>query len=98
MFEHLRAGKVYDIEEKLRSIYDFDHLLMLNSINPMFDNVEFKEFMNETEDLFLMDLDRQTNINLVDQRFEEAGDVNVVFGNRNNLMYIQQYHEVYKRQ
>lgn len=32
----------------------------------MFDNVEFKEFMNETEDLFLMDLDRQTNINLVD--------------------------------
>jgi len=26
IFEHLRAGKVYEIESKLRGINDFDHL------------------------------------------------------------------------
>ena len=89
MFEHLRAGKIYDIESKLRAINDFDHLQILNSINPLFDNIEFKEFMDETDDLFLMDLDRQDNITVVDANYEEAENVNVVFGNRNNLMLIQ---------
>ena len=60
----------------------------MNSINPLFDNIEFKEFMNETEDLFLMDLERQENITNVDSTFEEADNQNVIFGNRNNLMLI----------
>jgi hypothetical protein len=44
--------------------------------------------MNETEDLFLMDLERQENITNVDSTFEEADNQNVIFGNRNNLMLI----------
>jgi hypothetical protein len=35
---------------------------MLNMTNPMFDNVEFKESLNNTDDLFLSDLDRQANV------------------------------------
>jgi hypothetical protein len=88
IFEHLRSGKVYDIESKLRAINDFDHLQILSSINPLFDNIEFKEFMDETEDLFLMDMDRQENITCVDTTYEEAGNHNLAFGNRNNLMLI----------
>jgi len=71
---------------------------MLNSINPLFDNIEFKEFMDDTGDLFLTDLERQDNITQVDSTYEESNGNNLVYGNRNNLMFIQQYHEVYKRQ
>ena len=71
---------------------------MLNSINPLFDNIEFKEFLDRTEDLFLMDQERQDNIGFVDASYEQVENQNVVFGNRNSLMFIQQYHEVYKRQ
>ena len=70
---------------------------MLNSINPLFDNIEFKEYMDDTEDLFVTDLERQDNIAYVDSTFEESGGDNLAFGNRNNLMFIQQYHEVYKK-
>ena len=71
---------------------------MLNSINPLFDNIEFKEFMDDTGDLFLTDLDRQDNITLVDSTYEECNGTNLVYGNRNNLMFVHQYHDVYKRQ
>ncbi len=43
---------------------------MLNNVNPLFDNIEFKEFIDLTEDLFLMDLERQDNIALVDASYE----------------------------
>lgn len=71
---------------------------MLNSINSVFDNIEFKEFMDDTGDLFLTDLERQDNITLMDSTYDECNGTNIAFGNRNNLMFIQQYHEVYKRQ
>ena len=34
-------------------------MLMLNSSNPIFDNIEFKEEMKNTEELFLQDYERQ---------------------------------------
>ena len=71
---------------------------MLNSINPLFDNIEFKEFMDDTGDLFLTDLERQDNITQVDSTYEESNGNNLVYGTRNNLLFIHQYHEVYKRQ
>ena len=70
---------------------------MLNSINPMFDNIEFKELINDCEDLFDSNLDREFNMQHLDSTFVECEN-NVAFGNRNNLMLIQNYHEIYKKQ
>ena len=84
----MRAGEVYLLQEKLRENNDFDHLQMLNSVTPVFDNIEFREFMDKTEDLFLTDLERQEYIHYVDSKFDADNDVNVIFGNRNNLMII----------
>lgn len=59
ILEHLRAGQLYKIQEQLNTAGCFDHMLMLNSSNPIFDNIEFKEEMKNTEDLFLQDYERQ---------------------------------------
>lgn len=71
---------------------------MLNSTIPLFDNVEFKEEIEDSGDLFLTDLERQENIFKVDKTLSETDSYgeNVSFGNRNYLMFIQQYHEEYK--
>lgn len=78
----------------------FEHALMLNNTNPLFDNVEFREETEDTEDLFLADFERQENIMFVDKTLSETDPNlggNATFGNRNYLMFIQNYHEVYKK-
>jgi len=69
---------------------------MLNSTNPIFDNIEFKEQIDDTDELFQMDLERQQSIATSSLTFAETDNDNTVYGNRNYLMFIQQYHEVFK--
>lgn len=95
ILEHLRAGQLFEVQQKLQTAKCYEHLLMLRNASPLFDNIEFKEEMVGTEDLFLQDLERQANIHSVDYTESEC-QYNSVYGNRNNLMFIQQYHEVYK--
>ena len=64
-------------------------------MDPMFDNVEFREDISGSEDLFPGNRDRQDNYYLVETSASESGD-NVVYGNRNYLMLLNQYHEVIK--
>ena len=52
IIEHLRAGRLYDIQTKLNTAGCYEHTLMLNCTNPLFDNIEFKEDIYDTEDLF----------------------------------------------
>lgn len=68
---------------------------MLNSANPIFDNIEFKEQIDDTEELFQMDLERQQSIASSNLTYAETSNDNAVYGNRNYLMFIQQYHEVF---
>ena len=60
---------------------------MMSSSNPIFDNIEFKEEIQDTEDLFQDDLERQKNIYSVNETFQES-DINTVYGSRNYLMFI----------
>ena len=69
---------------------------MLNSTNPIFDNIEFKEEIEDTEDLFQTDLERQHSILSSNLTYAETENDNTAYGNRNYLMFIQQYHDVFK--
>lgn len=59
IIEHLRAGELYEIQGKLQQNNCYEQLLLLNSTNPIFDNIEFREEISGTEDLFQQDLERQ---------------------------------------
>jgi hypothetical protein len=96
IIEHLRAGELYQLQEKLLSNQCYEHLLMLNSTNPIFDNIEFKEEIEDTEDLFQTDLERQQSILSSNLTYAETENDNTAYGNRNYLMFIQQYHDVFK--
>lgn len=63
-------------------------MLLLNSTNPIFDNIEFREEIAETEDLFQKDLERQLSISASKLTYAETDDDNAVYGNRNYLMFI----------
>ena len=69
---------------------------MLNSTNPIFDNIEFREEIADTEDLFQKDLERQQCITATNLMYAETDNDNAVYGHRNFLMFIQQFHEVFK--
>lgn len=59
IFEHLRAGKLYELQKKLEISRCYDHLLTVSCMNPVFDNVQYKEDIGDTDDLFLQDIERQ---------------------------------------
>lgn len=62
IFEHLRAGRLFELQSKLEVSRCYDHLLTVSCMNPLFDNVQYKEDIGCTEDLFLQDKERQQNI------------------------------------
>ena len=62
IFEHLRAGKLSEVMDKLQAAQCHEHYLMLNGTTPMHDNIEFKEDMQNTEDLFISDYERQRHV------------------------------------
>jgi hypothetical protein len=53
IFEHLRAGRLFELQGKLEIAGSYDHLLTVSCMNPLFDNVQYKEDIGNTEDLFL---------------------------------------------
>lgn len=65
---------------------------MLTNMNPLFDNIEYREEISNTEDLFLQDYERQSCLHALDHFYDEE-HMSATYGNRNYLMLISQYYE-----
>jgi|LauGreDrversion4_2_1035121.scaffolds.fasta_scaffold86427_6 hypothetical protein len=56
-------------------------------MNPLFDNIQFKEDVGNSEDIFVTDRERQQSSYTIERTAQEIGE-HLIYGNRNFLMML----------
>ena len=91
VFEHLRGGKLNEIQKKLKHSGNHEVYLWLTGSQPFFDNIAYAQ-TTELDDLLLgnQNFDRISHLNIATQSVQYGGcESNVTLGNRMNNLFLE---------
>jgi len=80
IYEHLRAGKVFEIQQQLEASGIYHHALMIKSLIPAFDNLCSVDF-NDDPFIFDVDIEKQNTLDTVSSFYGVGDGSHVINGN-----------------